>query len=69
VVEPGGVLCAASCSSHVDAADFLATVEEGSRQARRRFAWTESRGAGADHPVADFFPEGRYLKLVLGTVT
>ena len=69
VVEPGGLLCPASCSSHVGAAAFLATVEEGCRQARRRFAWIEDGGAGADHPVADFFPEGRYLKLVLGTVT
>jgi len=69
VIEPGGLLCAASCSSHVDAAAFLATVEQGCGQARRRFAWMESHGAAADHPVADFFPEGRYLKLVLGTVT
>jgi len=69
VVEPGGMLCAASCSSHVDAPAFLATVEDGCRQARRHFAWLESHGAAADHPLADFFPEGRYLKLVLGTVT
>ena len=69
VVEPGGLLCAASCSSHVDAAAFQATVEQGCRQAHRRFDLIESRGAAADHPVADFFPEGRYLKLVLGTVT
>jgi len=69
VVEPGGLLCAASCSSHVDAPAFLSTVEEGCRQAGRRFASIESHGAAADHPVADFFPEGRYLKLVLGTVT
>jgi len=69
VVEPGGMLCAASCSSHVDAPAFLATVEDGCRQARRHFSLIESHGAAADHPVADFFPEGRYLKLVLGTVT
>ena len=69
VVEPGGILCAASCSSHVTDAAFLGTVEEGCRQAGRRFVWRESHGAAPDHPVADFFPEGRYLKFVVGTVT
>src|SRR6185503_19550527 len=50
VTAPGGTLCAASCSSHVDAAAFLATVRDGARDAGRRFALVELRGAGADHP-------------------
>src|SRR5204863_4306355 len=54
VVEPGGLLCAASCSSHVDERAFRDTVEEGCRLAGRRFVWRESHGAAADHPVADF---------------
>lgn len=69
VVAPGGVLCAASCSSHVTEAAFLATVEGGCRQNGRLFVPRESHGAGPDHPVADFFPEGRYLKFVVGTVS
>lgn len=69
VVAPGGWLCAASCSSHVTEAAFLATVEGGCRQSGRRFSARESHGAGPDHPVADFFPEGRYLKFIVGTVT
>ena len=66
VTAPGGTLCAASCSSHVDGAAFLATVRDGARDAGRRFALVELRGAGADHPVMPQFPEGDYLKFAVG---
>lgn len=69
VVAPNGIFCAASCSSHVDEATFLGTVSEGVARAGRRFALREVHGAGDDHPVAPFFPEGRYLKFAIGTVT
>jgi 23S rRNA (cytosine1962-C5)-methyltransferase len=69
VIAPGGTFCAASCSSHVDEATFLRTVDEGVNDAGRHFALTEVHGAGPDHPVASFFPEGRYLKFAIGTVT
>jgi len=66
VVKPGGVLCAASCSSHVTPAAFLESVEAGCRDAGRRFAIRENHGAGADHPVLPVFPEGQYLKFIVG---
>ena len=69
VVAPNGILCAASCSSHVDEATFQRTVAEGVSRAGRSFNLREVHGAGADHPVAPFFPEGRYLKFAIGTVT
>ena len=69
VMEPGGILCAASCSSHVDEAAFLASVEAGCADAGRRFEPLEHHGAGADHPVLASFPEGRYLKFSIGRVT
>jgi 23S rRNA (cytosine1962-C5)-methyltransferase len=69
VVEPGGTLCAASCSSHVSEPAFLTTIDEGCRQAGRRFTLRETHGAAADHPVAPFFPEGRYLKFTVGTLS
>lgn len=68
VTAEGGLLCAASCSSQVDRAAFLATVEEGAREAGRRFALREMRGAGLDHPVLPHFPEGEYLKFAAGVV-
>ena len=63
VTAPGGILCAASCSSHVDREAFLATVD-GRLRARPAAASTlgELRGAAADHPVIPQFPEGDYLK-------
>jgi 23S rRNA (cytosine1962-C5)-methyltransferase len=66
VTAPGGIFCAASCSSHVDAAAFERTIVDGAADAGRRFALDEMHGAAADHPVAPFFPEGSYLKFAIG---
>jgi 23S rRNA (cytosine1962-C5)-methyltransferase len=68
VVEPGGVLCAASCSSQVNRDDFVASVQAGAKAAGRRFELEELRGAGFDHPVLAAFPEGEYLKFAIGRV-
>lgn len=68
VVAAGGILCAASCSSHVGVDAFIASVEGGARDAGRRFALTEVHDAGADHPTIVAFPEGRYLKFAVGTL-
>jgi len=69
VTAPGGVLCAASCSSHVARAAFLATVRDGAREAGRRAEVREVHGAGPDHPVVPAFPEGDYLKFAVLTLT
>jgi len=68
VTAPGGTLCAASCSSHVDRDAFVATVRDGARDAGRRFALGDIRGAAADHPVVPQFPEGNYLKFAVGVL-
>ena len=68
VVEPGGRLFAASCSSHVRAEAFLKTVQQGVRSTGRRFELDLQRGAGFDHPTLPAFPEGDYLKFVSGYV-
>lgn len=63
VLAEGGVLCAASCSSHVGMARFLTTLgdEVLSRADLRAIA---SYGPPADHPTLPGFPEGAYLKFV-----
>jgi 23S rRNA (cytosine1962-C5)-methyltransferase len=66
VTAPGGLLCAASCSSHVGQRDFLATVEAGAARAGRRFTLEGVTGAGPDHPTRAAFPEGDYLKFAVG---
>jgi len=68
VTAPGGLLCAASCSSHFGRDDFQASIEDGVRQAGRRWAFESLHGAGFDHPVLAAFPEGDYLKFVMGRV-
>jgi 23S rRNA (cytosine1962-C5)-methyltransferase len=65
----GGLLCAASCSSHFGREEFLDSVETGARVAGRTFRLQELRGAGSDHPVLKTFPEGDYLKFAVGRVT
>jgi len=65
VTAPGGILCAASCSSHVDRKAFAATIRDGARDAGRRADVRELHGAGFDHPVVPSFPEGDYLKFAV----
>jgi 23S rRNA (cytosine1962-C5)-methyltransferase len=68
VVKPGGLLLAASCSSHLARDEFLTLVKTGVRQAGRRFMLEAYSGAGLDHPTLPVFPEGDYLKCALGKV-
>ncbi len=65
VTAPGGWLCAASCSSHVDRAAFAGTIRDGARDAGRQADIREMRGAGFDHPTLRNFPEGDYLKFAV----
>jgi 23S rRNA (cytosine1962-C5)-methyltransferase len=64
-VAPGGFLFAASCSYHVDAADFAEQIRGGLRDAHRSGRIIHSGSAGPDHPVHPYVPESAYLKGVL----
>jgi 23S rRNA (cytosine1962-C5)-methyltransferase len=64
VLAPGGLLCASSCSTHVDAAAFLATLDDVALGGRQ-LSVLDLRGAGPDHPTLAAFPEGRYLKFAV----
>jgi 23S rRNA (cytosine1962-C5)-methyltransferase len=68
VVAPGGLLCAASCSSHFPRDEFLPSVEQGAAAAGRSFRLESVTGAGFDHPALPAFPEGDYLKFAIGRV-
>ncbi|HJX54096.1 MAG TPA: class I SAM-dependent rRNA methyltransferase [Polyangia bacterium] len=68
VVAPGGLLCAASCSSHFPRDAFLASLERGAAAAGRRFRLESVTGAGFDHPALPAFPEGDYLKFAIGRI-
>ncbi len=64
VLAPGGLFCASSCSSHVDARAFLETLDDAAL-GRADLSVLEVRGAGPDHPTVAGFPEGRYLKFIV----
>jgi 23S rRNA (cytosine1962-C5)-methyltransferase len=66
VLAPGGIFCAASCSSHVNAEAFLGTLDDAAL-GRSDLCLLEQHGQPEDHPTLPAWPEGRYLKLaVLG---
>ena len=64
-VRPGGFLFAASCSHHVDAAQFAETLRGALRSARRGGRVLHRGGAGPDHPIHPYLPESAYLKAFL----
>ncbi len=60
VVEQGGILMQASCSSRVTATDFFDTVTTTAEEHGADFTELRRTGHDVDHPVT--FDEGEYLK-------
>jgi 23S rRNA (cytosine1962-C5)-methyltransferase len=67
-VEPGGMLATASCTSQVGPEDFKQMLAAAGASAGRRLQIIHEAGQPLDHPVPAHFPEGRYLKFVVGRV-
>jgi 23S rRNA (cytosine1962-C5)-methyltransferase len=65
---PGGVLVTCSCSQNVDAETFERIVAAGAKQAGREVRVFERRGPASCHQLPPAFPEGQYLKVLLGHV-
>ncbi|MGB0591405.1 MAG: class I SAM-dependent rRNA methyltransferase [Myxococcota bacterium] len=65
VTAPGGLLAAASCSSHVGLEAFTRHVENGVGGARRRATVLGIHQQPSDHPTPLPFQDFRYLKLLL----
>ena len=61
-VRPGGWLLAASCSAHVKAEEFFATVRSALSQSANRWTEIQTTEHPPDHPAT--FPEGKYLKAI-----
>lgn len=64
VLAEGGVLCAASCSSHISQEDFLQTLDP-QTLGQRNLKLVAAYGPPEDHPTLPEFPEGRYLKFMV----
>src|SRR5207248_3064898 len=67
-LAPGGLLVSASCTSQVSPEMFRAILAVAASQAGKRLTLIHEAGQPIDHPVAAHFPEGRYLKFVMGRV-
>jgi 23S rRNA (cytosine1962-C5)-methyltransferase len=65
LLAPGGLLLACSCSRPVDAALFQKVLFAAALDAGVAARILEKRGAGPDHPVSVYCPEGEYLKAFL----
>jgi 23S rRNA (cytosine1962-C5)-methyltransferase len=65
LVAPGGVLLTASCSFHVQRAQFMAMIANAAAGSGRRFTIERILGQGVDHPEVVTIPETGYLKGVV----
>jgi 23S rRNA (cytosine1962-C5)-methyltransferase len=65
VLQPGGTLVMASCSSRVSADEFFVAVHRAAVQAGRPLREIERTGHPLDHPVG--FKQGAYLKCLFAT--
>ncbi len=67
-LPPGGLLATASCTGQVSPQDFRDLLGDAAARAGKRFLIIHEAGQAIDHPVPAHFPQGRYLKFVLGRV-
>jgi 23S rRNA (cytosine1962-C5)-methyltransferase len=67
VLQPGGTLVQASCSTRVDADSFFAAIHRAAARAGRPLRELERTGHALDHPIA--FKEGAYLKCLFATAS
>ncbi len=65
VLQPGGTLVMASCSSRIGAQEFFEMVEETAKGEKRPLRNIQHTRHALDHPIA--FPEGSYLKCLFAT--
>ena len=68
LLNPGGVLATFSCSGRVDATLFQQVVFGAAVDAARPLQLLEWLRQSPDHPVAITFPEGAYLKGLIGVI-
>ena len=65
LVNEGGFLVTASCSSHITPDVFLQTIHQAAIDAGKILRLIEFRGAGKDHPQILGVDEGNYLKFAI----
>lgn len=69
LVKPHGLYVTCSCSGLLTEEDFEETLMKSMNRARRQFSGFTRGVQSPDHPYLLGFPEGRYLKTWIGTVS
>ena len=69
LLRPGGLLATFSCSGHMGTDLFQKIVFSAALDTGREARILHRLGAGADHPISIYCPEGEYLKGLLLEVT
>lgn len=67
-IAPDGLLVSASCTSQVSVDMFRGMLATAASRSNRVLRLIHEAGQPPDHPVAAHFPEGRYLKFMIGHV-
>jgi 23S rRNA (cytosine1962-C5)-methyltransferase len=65
LVRPGGIFCAASCTSQVGPEAFRLALLDAGRKAKKRLTILHDVGHAPDHPINVAHTEGRYLKFIV----
>lgn len=65
VLKPGGILCTATCSHHIDADRFFDTLLMAASAQGREVQLLYRGGQPADHPVLPSMPETQYLDVFI----
>ncbi len=68
LIEPGGLLASASCTSYVSPEMFRDVLAQAASNGGKRLQILHDAGHPLDHPVPAHFLEGRYLKFMLARV-
>lgn len=68
LLQPGGVLVAASCSMHLPESSLMDVVRQAGRHLDRHVRVFYQGGQAMDHPVHPAIPETRYLKALFAKV-
>lgn len=66
VLNPGGILVQASCSSRISPPEFYSAIQGAVQRTGRQMHEIERTGHPLDHPVG--FPEGEYLKCLFAQI-
>jgi 23S rRNA (cytosine1962-C5)-methyltransferase len=66
LVRPSGAVVTCSCSNLLEEAEFVRVLSKASYRNRSRVRWVARGFQSPDHPVLLEFPEGQYLKCLMG---